>query len=530
MRRLAAIDIGSNSVRMLVADVRAEGGYRLLTEERAQTRLATGMVGTGRLNDERADQTVEALARMVEIAHNYKVDSIRAVATAAVRDAGNGPEFLDRVERATGVRIELASAGDEARLTFLGARANFELRGRTVVLDIGGGSVEIVRAVGDAIESDRSLPLGAVRLTEQFDKGDPLSDKSFKRMRRYVRRMLAAEFGEDPPAAQVVVGSGGSVTALAGMAARVEKWSYLTVHGAELTQAQVAQQLSMVRRMSLEERKSIPGLPEHRADIIVAGALVVAEVMRLFDANTLVVNAKGLREALVLDTIERANATPPRKADRLGGVMEFARRTRYERDHALHVATLALSLFDQLAEPLGLDPNERQLLEAAAILHDVGYFIGYEDHHKHTYHLITHADLPGFSPREVLVVASTARYHRGALPARKHEAMRRLTPEDRVRTERLAAILRLADGMDRSRISLVRAVRATVTDDRVDIMLIADDPIDVEVYGARQKGSLFERVFGMELAVQGVVREADDSAEATELPGAPEGSGAAELR
>jgi exopolyphosphatase/guanosine-5'-triphosphate,3'-diphosphate pyrophosphatase len=506
VKRLAAIDVGSNSVRMLVADVGKSGRYRLVTEERAQTRLASGMVATGRLDGAPVAATLDALVRMVDIAHNFKVDTIRAVATAAVRDASNGADFVAAVGAATGVEIEIASVGEEARLAFLGAMANFELRGRTVILDIGGGSCEIVRAVGGAIESDRSLPLGVVRLTEQFCKGDPLTDKAFKRMRRYVRRMLAAEFGESPPATPLVVGSGGSVTALAGMAARVEKWSYLTVHGAELTQAQVAQQLMMVRRMTLEERRHIPGLPEHRADIIIAGALVVSEVMRLFSANTLVVNAKGLREALVLDTIERAIATPAPTADRMGGVMEFARRTRFEKEHALQVATLALALFDQLADPLGLDAADRQLLEAAAILHDVGYFIGYEEHHKHSYHLITHAMLPGFSPRETLVMASTARYHRGALPARKHEAMRRLTPEDRVRVERLSAILRLADGMDRSRISLVRAVKATVEDDRVHVTLIADDPIDVEVYGAGQKGALFERVFGLDLDVHAQVR------------------------
>jgi exopolyphosphatase/guanosine-5'-triphosphate,3'-diphosphate pyrophosphatase len=230
-----------------------------------------------------------------------------------------------------------------------------------------------------------------------------------------------------------------------------------------------------------------------------------------------VVNAKGLREALILDTIERANATPAPTADRMGGVLAFARRTRFEKEHALQVATLATALFDQLLEPLGLDPADRQLLEAAAVLHDVGYFIGYEEHHKHSYHLITHAMLPGFSPRETLVIASTARYHRGALPARKHEAMRRLTPEDRVRVERLAAILRLADGMDRSRISLVKAVKATSHDDRVSIVLVADDPIDVEVYGARQKGILFERVFGLDLDVVAQVRGLSSSSE-TMLP------------
>jgi exopolyphosphatase / guanosine-5'-triphosphate,3'-diphosphate pyrophosphatase len=501
VKRVAAIDIGSNSVRCLVAEVPANGPYRLLTEDRAQTRLASGLASTGMLQEQPMDETAEALARMVDLAAQFRADTVRAVATAAVRDAANGPAFVDRVEELTGVRIEVISEREEARLAFVGALANFEVDGRFVVLDVGGGSLEVIRAAGSAVESDRSLPLGAVVLTERFVTRDPLTDRSYKRMRRWVRQMLATEFGENPDQVPVVIGSGGSVTALAAMAARVERWSYLTVHGAELTEAQVVQTLSGLRRMPVEQRRLVPRPPQHPADIIVAGSLVVAEVMRLFGANTLKVNAKGLREALLLDTIQKATARKPRSADRMRGVLEFARRTRYEKEHALHVAVLALSLFDQLADPLGLDVRDRQLLEAAAVLHDVGYFIDYERHHKHSYHLITHASLPGFSPRDVQMIASTARYHRGAMPERKHEAMRRLTPEDRVRMERLAAILRLADGLDRSRTQAVRAVRVEAVEDSVLIALDGSSSLDVEVYGSRTKGTLFEKVFGLGLRV-----------------------------
>ena len=513
MKRVAAIDVGSNSVRCLVAEVPANGPYRLLTEERAQTRLASGLAATGALQDRVMDDTAEALARMVELAARYKADTVRAVATAAVRDAANGAEFVDRIEGLTGVRIEVISEREEARLAFVGALANFEVEGRFVVLDVGGGSLELIRAAGCAVESDRSLPLGAVVLSERFVTRDPLPDKSYKRMRRWVRQMLATEFGDRPDQVPLIIGSGGSVTALAAMAARVDRWSYLTVHGAELTEAQIVQTLAGLRRLPLDQRQLVPGLPEHRADIIVAGALVVAEVMRLFGANMLKVNAKGLREALLLDTIEKATARKPRSADRMRGVLEFARRTRYEKEHALHVAVLALSLFDQLAEPLGLDVRDRQLLEAAAILHDVGYFIDYERHHKHSYHLITHASLPGFSPRDVQIIASTARYHRGSFPERNHEAMRRLSPEDRMRTEGLAALLRLADGLDRSRTQAVRSVLVDAGEETVAVTLGGHAPLDVEVYGSRTKGTLLEKVFGVELRVSQRLTEADSVVE-----------------
>ncbi len=500
MKRIAAIDIGSNSVRELVAEVPSKGPYRLITEERAQTRLATGMATTGLLDQATMDATAEALARMADIAKLYKADTVRAIATAAVRQAGNGAAFVQRIKDETGLEIEVASAKEEARLAFIGAVANFELEGRFVVLDVGGGSIEIVRAVGAAMESDRSLPLGAVLLTERFQR-EPFTDKAFRRMRRWVRQMLETEFGDEPAPASVLIGSGGSVTALAAMAARIENWDYVSVHGQELTQAQVVQMLTGLRRMTLDERRTVPGLPEHRADIIVAGALVVAEVMRTFGVNTLMVNAKGVREGLLLDTIERATARKPRAADRMRGVLEFARRMRFEKEHALQVTTLALSLFDQLAEPLGLEAGDRPLLEAAGILHDIGYLVAYEDHHKHSYHLISHSALRGFSPREIQVIASIARYHRGAFPKRDHESMRRLTPEDRVRVERLAAVLRLADGFDRSRSQQVRAVRAAVGDDTVRIELAGDTPLDVEVYGSKTKGTLFEKVYGLDLDI-----------------------------
>ena len=230
MRRVAAIDVGSNSVRCLVAEVPANGPYRLVTEERAQTRLASGLAATGTLQDGVMDDTAQALARMVELAARYKADTVRAVATAAVRDAANGAEFVDRIEGLTGVRIEVISEREEARLAFVGALANFEVEGRFVVLDVGGGSLELIRAAGCAVESDRSLPLGAVVLSERFVTRDPLPDKSYKRMRRWVRQMLATEFGDRPDQVPLIIGSGGSVTALAAMAARVDRWSYLTVH------------------------------------------------------------------------------------------------------------------------------------------------------------------------------------------------------------------------------------------------------------------------------------------------------------
>ena len=498
--RIAAIDIGTNSVRSTIVEVPVGGPRRTLDDEKAYTRLGRGTGASGQLSDEAMDETIEVLDRMLQIAGQHEVTHVRAVATAAVRDAANGEEFVERVRDELGLAIEVISAKEEGRLAFLSAAESIGLDGRSAVVDIGGGSVEIVRATDRQIEFISSLPIGAVVMSERYHTRDPIPDKELKRMRRYVRRTLTDVLGTDPDPVGTFVGSGGTINTVAALIAAKRDPSISTLHSFEVLRAEVIHLKAALAATTAQERAEMKGMPVNRVDIIVAGVVVLDEVMRVLGANELIVNGRGVREGVVIDTVERERgATGP--FDKMHSVREFARACHADVAHAEQVRRFALEIFDGLAPVLGLAGGHRHLLEAAALLHDVGYHIAYERHHKHSYHLISYAGLPGFTAREHRLIATIARYHRGALPKSRHEGFRDLGREDRRLVEQLAAILRLGDGLDRSRGQKVDSVSLDMAPKRLTFALRADVPLDVEVHGAQRKADLFERAFGMRVDI-----------------------------
>jgi len=500
MTRLAAIDIGSNSIRSVIVEVPDQGPHRLLDDEKEYTRLGAGVHGTGMLSQDAMDATYDALRRMLGIAEEMGVDQVRAVATAAMRKAANAPEFLLRLNNELDLDVEVISQIEEGRLAFLSATGAFDLQGRSAVMDIGGGSVEVIRSTGHEIEFITSMSIGAVVMSERFHREDPMSKEEFKRLRKHVRSILKHELGSDPDPVTSMVASGGTVNALAAIVASEENPSYSSLQGFELRREVLIHNLARLARSTAEERGQITGLPENRIDIIVAGAVVVSEVMRALNANALWVNTKGVREGIVIDTIDRMRGHE-RQLDRTEAFRAFGRRCNYDETHAEHVCMLSLSLFDQLQEPLNLDEETRPLLEAAALLHDVGYHIAYERHHKHSYHLISYSDLPGLGNRERLMVAAIARYHRGALPKSRHEGMADLDKKERKTVSHLGGILRLADGLDRTRSQRVSSVVVISEKDIVTVRVSGDGGLGVELHGATQKADLMERAFDVRVDV-----------------------------
>jgi exopolyphosphatase/guanosine-5'-triphosphate,3'-diphosphate pyrophosphatase len=255
----------------------------------------------------------------------------------------------------------------------------------------------------------------------------------------------------------------------------------------------------MLTRKNLAERRLVPGLNADRADIIVAGVVVIEELMRFFGANQLLVNERGIREGLIIRALEKHGLIPVASAPRTWreAALDFVRSCHIDEPHALHVARLALSVFDGLSAPFNLKKSDRKLLEAAAILHDVGYFIAYSSHHKHSYHLIRHAELFGFTPRERELIAQIARYHRKSLPKRKHESFQALHEEDQQRVRRLGGILRLADGLDRRRSSAVQSIDCTFGGTLFNVRLNGSEDMSLEIFGATAKKDLFEKAFGL---------------------------------
>lgn len=498
--RLAAIDVGTNSIRLIVAQVEEDGMYRVLDEEREMTRLGAGFTKTGRLDDAAMERSLEAIGKMKAIADGVGVAELRAVATSAVREATNGKMFKREAWRRHRVRIDVITAAEEARLAFLSATRRFNLEGRSVaVADIGGGSLEIVLSAGEIIDQVYSLELGAIRLTERFVRSDPLRKRDWKALRGAIDSALAAAIGKPPFEVDVMVGSGGTFSALGGMARYEREGREGNPHGYTMTRAEATKLLARLKEIPLAGRRRLPGLPPQRADIMLAGVAVVARLAKYLGCRQIMVNDGGVRDGLLLSMIEEldgvdaAAAAPPQ--GRLDAVRRFAQQCRSNERHCEHVAYLAGRIFDSIQQQHPLPAAGRELLVAAALLHEIGFLINHAGHHKHAYHLIMHSDLAGYSSHEIELVANIVRYHRRALPKKKHANFALLDRHDRKLVGKLAGVLRLAAALDRTHTQLVRDLRVSMRRNGVRISLVADEEPQVELWDARRKDVLFETAF-----------------------------------
>lgn len=497
--RIAAIDIGSNSIRQIIADVSPNGSIRVIDELKAAPRLGAGVERTGRLGEVAMQNALATLGRMAALAKQLGAKRTEVIATSAVRAASNGQLFLDLVREETGLRVKIVNGEDEAALSFRSALAHFDLgAGRAAILDIGGGSLELALSADGLVERLISLPLGAIRMTEEFLAGG--RRKGLKRLRKHVRRELAEHLSARPWGGGKIICSGGTATNLAGIyLARMGMESARTIHGTVVSRVDLEHIIEILYSMSVSERQGVPGLTPARADIIVAGLAVVAEVVGRLEARELVVSAYGIREGVLL---EAARITPtvadPGEA-RERSVLQLGERSHYEAPHSKHVQELALQLFDSLGSRLGCQPAERKLLADAALLHDIGYHINYDKHHKHSYHLVQHAELLGMTPADQIIVANVARYHRGSEPKRRHINFGSLDNEMRDTIIRLSAILRVADGFDRGHAGAVERIRVRWTRRALRLTAVPNrraGSIRLDLWGATRKSRLLSRVAG----------------------------------
>lgn len=520
--RISAIDIGSNSIRQIIADVSPAGAIRVVDEMKAAPRLGAGLHANGRLSDEAMDEAIAVLSRMASLADQLGAKRTRVVATSAVRDADNGSEWLARVREETGLRVTIVSGEEEARLGFRSAVAHFDLAtGRAVVMDIGGGSLEVALSAGGLVDRLISLPLGTLRLTERFlSKGT--TPAAIRKLRRKVRKQLRDELSAREWHGAQIIGSGGTFTNLGGiMLARQGLHTARSPHGTIVSRADLEHVVSWLGSLSEEERRSVPGLNPARADIIVAGLAVAAEMLARIEAGGLTVSSYGIREGILLDLARVSPAPADHGEARDRSVRDLAERSHYEKPHSHQVQRLALQLFDALGRRIGCEPEDRDTLADAALLHDIGYHISYDKHHKHSYHLISHAELLGMTPAEQVAIANVARYHRGAEPRKTHRNFGSLDSASRERIRRIAAILRVADGFDRGHSSAVgqlkvrwleRAIRITA------VPAIPDGNVRLELWGASRKSRLLSEVAGLPVEIVGpsgeVVTFGDDEGKA----------------
>ena len=502
--RFGALDVGSNSIRLLVAEYDPVAGLSVIDEVKDQPRLAQGLALTGRLDSGAMDRAVQALTRMREVCQRRGVRRLSAVATAAVREAENGEAFVERVRTELGIPLRIIDAETEASLSYRSVAHHFQLDdARTLVADIGGGSLELIGAVNGLVELTLSLPLGAVRITELHLAGasDPL--RAVFKLRSQIRKQLRRALGGRKWAAARIIGSGGTFTSLGRMAvARRGTPIPDSIHGVPVTTAEVEHLLEWLASKTPEQRKAVPGLNPERADIIVAGLSVTAELLALADARAITVSAFGLREGLLL---EMAGANSDRRTDPLRLIRAFVERCQCDRRHVEQVRHLALSLFDQIGDAMGSDQEERALLEAAALLHDVGQLVSYRRHHRHSYQLIMHAERLGLSARDRALVALVSRYHRKAGPTKRHEDFARLEAPERAIVRRLSGMLRVADGLDRGHTSAVEGLAAALDDDQLTITVaprFAGADLSLECWSAARKADVLEKQLGREVVIR----------------------------
>ena len=490
--RIAAIDIGTNSIHMIVVQVRPDLSFEVIDREKEMVRLGAGGLDGRSLTPTAIASGIATMAKFRRLAASHKVDEIVAAATSATREADNGGDFIAAVDRETGIRIRVISGTEEARLIHLAAGYGVDIgRSTAVVIDIGGGSVEITLGTATQLTLGKSFKVGVIRLTERFVKSDPLSSRDEGRLVKHLNREMATYLDEiSSRGYDRIVGTSGTILSLGALAAADRGDVPEDLRNLRVSTKSLRRLRKTLVAANIEERLATPGLDPRRADLSVAGSVLLDTILRRLGAEEFTLCDLALREGLVLDYIHR-NSARIRKVERYPdvrrrSVIELGERCGYWSEHANQVARLALSIFDQTRSVHGLGDREREWLEYGALLHDIGVHISYERHHRHSYYLIKNGDLRGFDPEEIEVIALLARYHRQATPKKSHEGYGDLRGASRRTVRVLSAIVRLAEGLDRSHAQALAGIDMYPRDDDYLARLRASGDAELELWAAHR--------------------------------------------
>ena len=513
---LAAIDIGSNSIHQVVVESDREKPFRVLASAKEMVRLGRSAARDQRLSSAAMERAITALRKFRKLAEAQGAREILTTATSAVREAANRDEFIARANDEAGVHVELLSGIEEARLIALAAAVRMRERqtARALVIDIGGGSTELAVTQDEEPVALVSLKLGAVRLTEQAGTSDPIPEKALRKLRSELRAVIAARAPEIKAAGfEVCYGTSGTIAALERVALqrhlagdkRAEKRPEASLSLDELRALNAE-----LARLPLAERAKLPGLNRARAEIIVAGGQLLEALLETLGVAQLTVCDWALREGVVIAHLAKRGATVTSSSTRLErdpslrGALALAAHYRADMKHAHRVAYLAQQLFDECRVLHMLGGEHRRLLMAAAVLHDIGYLVSHTNHHKHSAYLIDNSELTGFTETEIAVIANVARYHRSSLPKPKHAYYAALPDDTRSVVRKLAALLRIADALDRDHEGRVRSLRCEISERRARVIANAARASDTTLWRVEERADLFQQEFGraVELRVE----------------------------
>jgi exopolyphosphatase/guanosine-5'-triphosphate,3'-diphosphate pyrophosphatase len=492
-RRIGIIDVGSNTSRLIILAYRPGMSFRLIDQIREQVRLGEGMGAENVLRPEPIERTVRLLRVFRGLCEADGIHAVVAVGTSAVRDARNQGEFLKRVKNGAGLSLRVLSGDEEARYGFLGAVNSLAIQNGLAV-DLGGGSLELVRVQDRRPQQSVMLPAGAVRLTEAFLREDPPRAVEIRTLTRYLEYLLRDLPWVKAGRGDSLVGSGGTIRTLAKIDQRLQEYPLDRVHGYILSRRRLEEIVQRLAKLPLRKRRKFPGLSSDRADVTLAGALALASVLERSGHAELVVSGQGLREGIFYEHFLRETGTDTIEDPRAFGIANLSLLYDLNWPHARHVEALAVSLFDQLRPLHGYGPPERATLSAAALLHDLGLAIDYYSHHEYSSRILLDADLPGFRHREVALMSQLVLYHRRGTP-RVQPFPGLLTSEDDDRIRRLGGLLRLAEYLDRSRTQVIQGLRCRIRPRAVTLECLVRGDASTELWATERKSDLFQEAF-----------------------------------
>jgi len=511
VKRIASIDLGTNSFHAVIVDIHSDGSFHTIDKLKEMVLLAEKGVGE-RLSEAAIKRGLDALQKIKTLCDHQNTEQVLAFATSAIREAENGGEFIQRVIDEIGLKINAIPGRVEAELIGLAVQHGVKLPTDSSVLmmDIGGGSVEFIIGDRHRFYFIASKKLGVARMTAQFIDHDPVSVNEIEMLKKHYKEKLedvAQAFAAHRT--DTMIGSSGTMENIAAMIAyRNDKSPTLSLNELEFTSKQFFTFYDEVIKMNHDERANLKGLDEKRIDLLIPGLVLVRYVLKTFAIKKVIISSQALREGIIIRHIQKEMPDLKKQVSdpdpRRRSVFELLYKCHWHETHSRHVAWMALKIFDSVQDDLGLNDRDRELLEYASYLHDIGYHISHRKHHKHALYLIRNADLKGFKEHEIEIIANVSRYHRRSTPKSRHKYFDRLSNDHQQRIVALSAILRVADGLDRSHYQNVRKLEIEKSENRIILKISTESDPDLEIWGAMRKKILFEDVTDKSLEIEPV--------------------------